>query len=308
MIPSLDAIFSRLRLRQLRLLIELDRCGSLHKAAEAMAISQPGATKALREVEEVLGVPLFQRMPGGLVANDVGRCVVRYARLIHSDLGHLREEVLGIVQGQGGRLAVGSIMGAMPTLVSALGRLRRKQPQLAVEIAENTSANLLAQLDEGRLDLAICRPGLGRNAAEYGFVELAQEPLAVVAHPQHPLAGAAALKISDLSHYRWVVYPANMPMRQALERELSEAGVAVSRYPLETFSTFATFMLLEDDPTLVAVIPRAVAAFAEQRGLLVSLAVPLRALSEPFGIVHRVAAPLSPAARLLVEELTAGEV
>ena len=50
------------------------------------------------------------------------------------------------------------------------------------------------------------------------------------------------------------------------------------------------------------------AAFAEQRGLLVSLAVPLRALSEPFGIVHRVAAPLSPAARLLVEELTAGEV
>ena len=70
MIPSLDSIFSRLRLRQLRLLIELDRCGSLHKAAEAMAISQPGATKALREVEEVLGVPLFQRLPSGLVAND----------------------------------------------------------------------------------------------------------------------------------------------------------------------------------------------------------------------------------------------
>ena len=95
-------------------------------------------------------------------------------------------------------------------------------------------------------------------------------------------------------------------MRQALERELSEAGVEVPRYPLETFSTFATFMLLEGDPTLVAVIPSAVAAFAEQRGLLVSLAVKLRALSEPFGIVHRVAAPLSPAARLLVEELTAG--
>ncbi|MBK4996084.1 LysR family transcriptional regulator [Pseudomonas sp. S37] len=305
MIPSLDSIFSRLRLRQLRLLIELDRCGSLHKAAEAMAISQPGATKALREVEEVLGVALFQRQPSGLVANDVGRCVVRYARLIHSDLGHLREEVLGIVQGQGGRLAVGSIMGAMPTLVSALGRLRRKQPQLAVEIAENTSANLLAKLDEGRLDLAICRPGLGRNAADYAFVELAQEPLAVVAHPQHPLAGAKALAVGDLSQYRWVVYPANTPMRQALERELSEAGVEVPRHPLETFSTFATFMLLQDDPTLVAVIPSAVAAFAHQRGLLVSLAVQLRALSEPFGIVHRVAAPLSPTARLLVDELTA---
>jgi len=51
--------------------------------------------------------------------------------------------------------------------------------------------------------------------------------------------------------------------------------------------------------------PVAFAAFAQQRGLLVSLAVQLRALSEPFGIVHRVAVPLSPAARLLVDELTA---
>ena len=289
----------------MRLLIALENHGSLHKAAEEIAISQPGATKALREVEEILGVPLFVRQPSGLVANDAGRCVVRYARLIHSDLGHLRDEVLGIVQGQGGHLAVGSIMGAMPMLVGALGRLRHKQEKLSVEIAENTSANLLAQLDEGRLDLAICRPGVGRNTEDYVFMELAKEPLAVVAHPQHPLAGAKALEISDLSQYRWIVYPANMPMRQALERELSEAGVAVPRYPLETSSTFATFMLLEEDPTLVAVIPSAVAAFAEQRGLLVSLAVRLRALSDPFGVVHRVGSPLSHAAQLLVDELLA---
>ncbi|MNJ63743.1 LysR substrate binding domain protein [compost metagenome] len=111
------------------------------------------------------------------------------------------------------------------------------------------------------------------------------------------------MDVGDLSRYRWIVYPANMPMRQALERELSEAGVEVPRYPLETSSTFTTFMLLEEDPTLVAVIPRTVAAFAEQRGLLVSLAVQLRALSEPFGVVHRVASPLSHAARLLVDEL-----
>jgi hypothetical protein len=43
---------------------------------------------------------------------------------------------------------------------------------------------------------------------------VAQEPLAVVA-TRSTLAGAQALEISDLSHYRWIVYPANMPMRQA---------------------------------------------------------------------------------------------
>ncbi|ONI93162.1 hypothetical protein A8F53_34620, partial [Burkholderia cenocepacia] len=49
--------------------------GSLHKAAEEIAISQPGATKVLREIEDILGMPLFERQPKGLVANDLGRCV-----------------------------------------------------------------------------------------------------------------------------------------------------------------------------------------------------------------------------------------
>ncbi|MFZ6049957.1 LysR family transcriptional regulator [Pseudomonas sp. CR3202] len=303
MFPSLENIAARLRLKQLRLLIELDNHGSLHKAAEEMAISQPGATKVLREIESILGMPLFDRQPKGLVPNDVGRCITRYARLIYSDLAHLREEVMGITQGEGGRLSVGVIMGAVPLLSRALSRLRQKQPTLSVEVVENTSASLLALLDEGRLDLAICRTGVSRRASAYQSVALGDEPLSVVATRNHPLAGAAHLEISELSHYRWIVYPVQMPMRQALERELSEAGLEVPRYPLETSSTFATMMLLQEDPTLVAVIPREVAEFAERFGVLVQLPVSLRALVEPFGAVSRAGTELSPAARLLLEEL-----
>ena len=101
MLPSLGSIASRLRLRQLRLLIALDEEGSLHKAAERIAISQPGATKALHEIESTLGATLFLRTHQGLQPNDLGRCVIRYARLIESDLAHLREEMLGILQGEG---------------------------------------------------------------------------------------------------------------------------------------------------------------------------------------------------------------
>ncbi|WP_365677003.1 LysR family transcriptional regulator, partial [Salinicola sp.] len=49
--PTLETLMSRLRLRQLRLLMALEECGSIHKAAEQVAISQPGATRALHEVE-----------------------------------------------------------------------------------------------------------------------------------------------------------------------------------------------------------------------------------------------------------------
>ncbi|MGY2340569.1 LysR family transcriptional regulator [Pseudomonas sp. SDO5532_S415] len=303
MIPSLASIAARLRLKQLRLLIALDERGSLHKAAEQISISQSGATKALHEVESLLGMPLFERQPQGLVANEMGRCMIRYARLIYSDVEHLREDMLSILRGQGGRLSVGVIMGAVPLLTRALTELRLKQPQLAIEVVENTSANLLGLLDQGRLDLAICRTSVGQRSDAYACIELSEEPLAVVASKDHPLAGATSLQLAQLSDYRWVVYPKDMPMRQALERELEEAGLDIPRYPLETSSIFATILLVQQDPTLLAVIPAEVAGFCAQFDLLVTLPLSMRALVEPYGAISRAGTDLPPAATLLIDEL-----
>ncbi|RKS24758.1 LysR family transcriptional regulator [Pseudomonas sp. WPR_5_2] len=303
MIPSLASIAARLRLKQLRLLIALDERGSLHKAAEQISISQSGATKALHEVESLLGMPLFERQPQGLVANEMGRCMIRYARLIYSDIEHLREDMLSILRGQGGRLSVGVIMGAVPLLTRALTALRLKQPQLAIEVVENTSANLLGLLDQGRLDLAICRTSVGQRSDAYACIELSEEPLAVVASKDHPLAGATSLQLTQLSNYPWVVYPKDMPMRQALERELEDAGLDIPRYPLETSSVFATILLVQQDPALLAVVPAEVAGFCAQFDLLVTLPLSMRALVEPYGLISRVGADLPAAASLLIDEL-----
>jgi DNA-binding transcriptional LysR family regulator len=125
MLPNADSIAARLRLKQLRLLIALDDHGSLHRAADEMALTQPGATKSLREIEATLGATLFTRSAQGIQPNELGRCVIRYARLIHMDVAHLREEMAGILQGTGGRLAIGAITGAVSgVLVDALARLR----------------------------------------------------------------------------------------------------------------------------------------------------------------------------------------
>ncbi|WP_263147550.1 LysR family transcriptional regulator [Pseudomonas sp. RIT-PI-AD] len=303
MIPSLSSISSRLRLRQLRLLIALDEHGSLHKAAERVSITQPGATKALHEIESTLGATLFERTPRGLEPNDLGRCVIRYARLIHTDLAHLREEMLGILQGQGGRLAVGIIMGGVPLLLRALARLRDKQPQLSVEILEDTSARLLQMVDQGRLDLAICRTSVSQRPDDYECLSEHREELVLVANPQHPLAGSAHLDLADLADSPWVVYPANMPMRLLLEREFSEAGLDFPRYPLETSSTFTTLMLLQEDPRLVALMPIEVAQFALRYGMLARLPLRIRSRTEPYSAVTRRGAPLTAPASLLLEEL-----
>ncbi len=303
MISSLPSIVSRLRLKQLRLLIALDEQGSLHRAAEQIAISQPGATKALHEIETTFGTSLFTRTSQGLNPNDLGRCVIRYARLIHSDLAHLREEMIGIIQGSGGRLSVGIIMGAVPLLMRALTRLREKQPELSIEIIEDTSARLLSLIDQGRLDLAICRSSVSHRPDAYDCLSLHEEKLALVAHPEHPLAGAEQLELHEVSRYRWAIYPANMPMRLLLEREFSEAGLEFPRYPVETASTFTLLSLLQEDPQLVALMPHDVAQFSEAFGMVRRLPLKLRSRSEPYGVLSRHGSALSPPAQLLLEEL-----
>jgi DNA-binding transcriptional LysR family regulator len=82
-----------------------------------------------------------------------------------------------------------------------------------VEIVEDTSARLLRLLDQGRLDLAICRTSISQRPDLYDAFNIHDEQLAVVASVQHPLAGASSLQLADLADSRWVVYSANMPMR-----------------------------------------------------------------------------------------------
>lgn len=303
MLPPLTYIVARLRIRQLRLLIALDELGTLHRAAERIAISQPGASKALHEIETTFGAALFVRTAQGLHANDLGRCVIRYARLIHNDLAHLHEELQGILQGHGGHVAVGTIAGSVPLVARALTALRQVQPDISVQIVEDISPRLLKLLDEGRLDLAIARTSASQHPDAYECLSLHPERLALVAGPQHPEQDNPTLSLDELSRYSWIVYPAGTPMRTVLERAFAEAGLDFPRYALETSSTFTMLSLLQEDPQLVAVMPYSIACSSEGFGLLRCLPLELQPRTEPCSIVHRRGSSLSPLATLLLEHL-----
>lgn len=304
MIPPLGSMLSRLHFKQLRLLIALADCGSLLRAAEQVGLTQPGASKSLREIEAALGSELFLRTNRGLEPNDVGHCVIRYARLIQTDLAHLREEMSGILQGHGGRLSIGTIMGAVPLVTEALSRLLEKKPALSVEIVEDTSARLLNLLDEGRLDLAVCRTSISQRPHLYESVDIHKEQLAVVANTRHPLAGRKKLDLADLAAFRWVVYSANMPMRLLLEREFHEAGLRFPLYLLETTSAFTTLSLLQGNPTMVALLSTDVAQFCTRFGMTCILPLRLQSRSDPYQLVMRSNNVPSPVAAMFTQELS----
>lgn len=293
MAPDIEPMLVRLRLRHFRLLTAIAEHGSLLKAADAVAISQPGATKSLQEIEQAVGHPLFARTNRGLQPNALGHCVVRYARLILQDMAHLREEMTGILDGHGGRLAVGTIMGAVPLLAHHLARMIDENPAMRVELVEDTSANLLDLLDAGRLDLAICRTSVSARPEKYVDRRIWEEQLAVVANVRHPLAGRQAT-LADLADSTWIVYAANMPMRRYLEQEFQAQGLRFPTGLVETTSAFATLCLLQRNPGFVALLSTEVATVLSGTEATTTLAVDLPARSEPYYLVKSEARTLSP--------------
>lgn len=302
MLPSLNSIASRLRLKHFRLLVAIEDHGSLLKAASAVAMSQPGATKALREIEDALGQPLFVRTNRGLEPNEVGRCVVRHARFIQTDIAHLREEMAGIQQGYGGRLAVGAIMGAVPVVSEKVSALLASKPAMSVEIVEDTSVSLLKLLDDGRIDVALCRTSVSHRWDMYDAINVREESLVVVANRNHPRASAGPIELADLADYPWIACAANMPMRRYLEREFLESGLQFPMNLIETTSAFAAVSMMQRNPNLVAMLPSDVADFWAESELLATLPVALQAKCEPYYLVTCRKRTLTPITRLFVEQ------
>ncbi|WP_050464926.1 LysR family transcriptional regulator [Herbaspirillum autotrophicum] len=303
-LPSVNAIVSRLRFRQMALLTALDEQGSLHKAAEVMHMTQPAATKALHEMESALGVILFDRSSRGIEATELGRCVIRYARLIQSDVSNLRDELQGMLSGQGGRLSIGTIMGAAPLITRAMMRLREVQPEVSIEIMEDTSARQLLLLDQGHIDLMIGRSSVSSQPQMYNYEMLRGEPMCIVTGVDHPLATAQKVRFQELMTSSWILYSSNMPMRIWIEHEFKLEGLKVPGNVIETASWSVTVTLLAQSHShMVAVMPLDLAHFFAAKKMLCILPVQLKTRIEHYGIVTRKNTTLSSIGKMFINIL-----
>ena len=303
MTPSLNSIMSRLHARHLRLLIELDEHGSLLGAANSVGLTQPGASKALQEIETTFGTALFTRTNRGLEPTAAGYCAIRYARVVQTDISNLRHDLDAILRGVGGRLAVGAIMGAVPLLMGAISQLIAIQPEMSFEIIEDTSQSLLAQIESGRLDMALCRTCVSNSPHLFSSSLVQDETLAVIGNIDHPLKEAQTLSLEQLASSRWIVYRANMPMRVQLEREFHDAGIRFPLHLVETTSILATLSLLQNQPDFVALVSIDVANQCAQHHRIRILPHSIKSVSDPYELVTRRGSQATPAMKQLTQLL-----
>lgn len=143
-------------LRQFRYFEALARHGHFGRAAEASSISQPALSMQIRELEEALGTPLFERGARQVRLTPFGEEVARRLRSILRSVEELADLARAETQALSGRLRIGVIPTVAPYLLPAIvTELTRRHPALDIHLRETVTARLIAELHDGRLDTAI---------------------------------------------------------------------------------------------------------------------------------------------------------
>lgn len=303
MTPTLDSIVSRLTAKQLRLMVALSEEGSMLAAATKLGLTQPGASKALGEIEMTFGAPLFVRSHRGLQVNEVGECVVRYSRLILGELVSLQKEVSILLRNGRGTVAVGCVGRATSIVASAVSALLTSSPDIAVTVIEDGPDALLRQLQRGRIDLVVCATDIPLDLGQFQTTWLASEPLAVLVHRTHPLGEVAdAVGLRDLANLRWAFCSDFADLRNRLEGEFEAQALEPPTSVLESNSLFLTLGLLEQGKDLAVLVSGDVASYCERHGLATALNLTLTTPNASFQVVRRQgSAPSRKVAALLAQ-------
>ena len=286
-IPDAHVIHSRLRLRQLRLMLALQELGSLRRAADHIGMSQPAATKMLHEAEDLLGVELFQRLPKGMRPTPFGETVIYYAQMVFAELSGMREELVALESGNLGRVTVGVIPAlASGLLTRTIATLKQSHPRLSMSIQVATSDVLVQALLQDQLDMVLGRISTDARAEELLFDSLGEEELCVIAGAQNPLAQSTRLSWAELQHETWILQQHPSPMRSIINQVFHNARVDIPGSIVETTSIM-TLLSLVQQTDMIGVTPVSVVEDYPARELLAVLPINFETRLPPYGLITR---------------------
>jgi DNA-binding transcriptional LysR family regulator len=296
-------IRARLKTRQLLLLVAMEEEGNIHRAAQVLNMTQPAASKLLKDLEDMLGVQLFDRLPRGMRPTWYGETMIRHARMALASLSQAHDEIEALKSGRYGKVGVGAITApGMTLLPPAVALVKQDHPNLSISLQIETSDVLMERLSQGRLDMVVGRLFERHDKSDLHYEALVEEPVCAVARPGHPLISMPRLSLRDLVSTGWIVPPAGSVLRHRFDLMFQEEGLDAPVNLVETTALlFMTRMLQQSD--LLAVVATDVARYYAEHGLVALLPIQLPCKMDAFGLIMRSDRLLSPAAKVMLRAI-----
>lgn len=298
-----ERALTRLKLRQLRLLVAVGQHGNIQNAARDLSISQPAATKMIQDLELDFEVTLFERTNRGVVPTVFGDSLIRHGKLIFAQVSNAAQELDDLKEGNSGRVVVGTLLAASPTLLPlAIERLLKNRPKVAIKIVEGTNEILMPSLLSGEIDMVVGRLPSHRHRSKITQEKFFDERVLAVTGPRHPLAETRQVSFSQLRPFGWILPPVETTLRRQTDQFFVRQNQYVPSAAIESVSYLANRSLLRAHD-FVGLMPAHVALLDIERNVLARIdwAVPFGA--GPVGVSHRGEDSLSPASAAFLEAL-----
>lgn len=295
----------RVKLRHLRALVSLDRHRSVLASANELSRTPSAVSKALGELEAIVGQRLFERSRRGLLPTPAGEALKAQ---VQRSLG-LLGDALDQARGQTLPLADCVTLGVLPTAAAmlapgALMRFHSLYPDTLLRVIEGTNVELLGRLRRREIDLVIGRLPDAALLFDLSFEPLYEETLVVAAAAGHPLAGTAGLSMQQLGDYPVVLPDHDTILRKSLDPFLIAQGMPRPPRCFETLSVEFARALVLDSAAVWFCAPGVVMPDL-QRQQMALLDLPLDLTRRPVGVSVRADMPPAPAVAELTELLRA---
>jgi molybdate transport repressor ModE-like protein len=287
---------------RLRLLVEIERRGSLSAAAQAIGIGQPSASQHLRLLEAASGQRLVERNGRGSRLTEAGRVLAARAGQALASLAAAEEELSALAGLQTGTIHVGaSTVPGVYLLPDTLGCFRRDFPNVAIEIEIASSGEILSRLLGGRLQLALV--GAQEADPRIALEPFLDDELVGIAKPDTLPLTDGKLAPKRIAEQMLLEREPGSSTRKIVERELVSIGVRPAG-AWELGSSEAIKRAAREGLG-ISFLSRYAVAEEVERGDLVSFRLAGRKpIERKFSIAHLAGRPLSPAERSFVATLT----
>lgn len=193
-------------IRQIEYFVEVAKQLSFTKAATTLHVSQPSISKAIQNFEAELGVPLFYRSSKRLELTDAGQAVLINSMQVLEAFQNMRSELTDLMQLKKGQIRIGipPIVGAefFSKLISVY---KEQHPYIEILLTEVGTKRIREEIETGELDIGLVCSVTSTNE-NLETIRFLKDPLQLIVHESHRLAGQKTIAMSDLTNEAFIIY------------------------------------------------------------------------------------------------------
>jgi|HigsolmetaGSP12D_1036236.scaffolds.fasta_scaffold01094_8 Transcriptional regulator len=290
-----------IKYRQLKAFLLAKEEGSFTHAAELLGVTQPSFTALIQELEQTLGVKLFERTTRSICLTAAGEDFYSRIRRPVADMEEAYRYAADLAAVRRGHVVPGALPSCALTLFPvALGRLRKAYPGLTVRLVEAHNGELLQMVRTNQIEFAVAT--LPQAVPDLASLPLVEDWFCAVFPQEHPLADVTRPTWEDIQQFDLILLSQGSSAREQFERAVPRAtldGDGPLRYDVTNVGTAAGMVR---EGLGVTILPRMALPQLNLAGLSCA-ALADETARRTISIIHRVDRSLSPAAQALVEML-----